>query len=60
MDLLARGRDEVLAYPTVALRAGRVEGLTRRPDEVFAASLGGEQVTSLRVVLACGVQDAGG
>ena len=37
LDLIARGREEVLAYPTAQVRAGRVEGVVRRPDEIGRA-----------------------
>ena len=54
-DLLARGREEVLAYPTAEVRPGRVEQVVRRADGLFEV---GDDLLAHRLVLACGVQDA--
>lgn len=57
VDLIARGREEALAYPTVTIRPGCVQ-VVRRGDGRFDVTVDGEQVTAHRVVLACGVKDA--
>jgi thioredoxin reductase len=54
-DLLARGREEVLAYPTAEVRYGEVTRVERRADGLFEV---GDDLLAHRVVLACGVQDA--
>ena len=53
-ELIARGRDEVCAYPTAQIRPARVDRVSRRDDGLF--ELGGDLVCH-RLVLACGVQD---
>ncbi|HWG93119.1 MAG TPA: NAD(P)/FAD-dependent oxidoreductase, partial [Mycobacteriales bacterium] len=58
LDLISRGREEVLAYPTASVRAGTVDGVVRRDDGLFAVDVGGEQLLAHRVVLATGVRDA--
>jgi thioredoxin reductase len=58
LDLLARGREEVLAYPTAGVHGGRVEAIGRGPGGTFTTVLDGDQVLAHRVVLACGVKDA--
>jgi thioredoxin reductase len=57
LDLVARGREEVLAYPTAQVRAGRVEAITRRDDGLFEVDAG-PPLLAHRVVLATGVKDA--
>lgn len=55
---LARGREEVLAYPTVQVRQMRVDRVGRRDDGLF--TVGDPDAPELachRLVLACGVQD---
>ncbi len=54
-DLLALGREEVLAYPTAQIRAGEVKRIERRHDGLFAVD---DDLLAHRVVLACGVKDA--
>ena len=54
-DLLARGREEVLAYPTAAVREGEVKRVERRDDGLFEVD---DDLLAHRVVLACGVKDA--
>ena len=54
-DLLARGREEVLAYPTAEVRHGQVERVVRRQDGLFEVD---DDLLAHRVVLACGVKDA--
>jgi thioredoxin reductase len=59
LDLLARGREEVLAYPTAEVRAGKVDGITRREDGLFDVDTGDHPpLLAHRVVLATGVKDA--
>ena len=55
LELLARGREEVLAYPTAAIRPGQVAHLAQRDDGLFEV---GQDLLAHRVVLACGVEDA--
>ena len=54
-DLLARGREEVLAYPTAQVRYGEVKRIERRDDGLFEVD---DDLLAHRVVLACGVKDA--
>jgi len=57
-ELIGRGREELLAYPTATLLQERVEGARRLPDGRFAVRLGGgRELTARRLVLACGVRD---
>ena len=53
-ELLERGREEVLAYPTAQIRTQRVERITRRPDGLFVVD---GKLLAHRVVLANGVVD---
>ncbi len=55
VELLERGREEVLAYPTVEVRVGvRADSVVRRDDGLFEV---GDDLLAHRVVLACGVRD---
>ncbi len=54
-DLLAKGREEVLAYPTAQIRLGEVKRVERRPDGLFEVD---DDLLAHRLVLACGVKDA--
>ncbi len=54
-DLIARGRQEVLAYPTAQLRFGEVKRVSRRDDGLFEVD---DDLLAHRLVLACGVKDA--
>ena len=54
-DLLAKGREEVLAYPTAEVRFGEATDVVRRDDGLFAV---GEDLLAHRLVLAQGVKDA--
>lgn len=61
-DLLAAGREEVLAYPTARIVAACVAAVERRDavagEPAFVVLLdGGRRVLAHRVVLACGVGD---
>lgn len=56
-DLIARGRREVLAYPTAQVRVGRVRAVGRRDDGLFAVDLEDGELLAHRVVLATGVVD---
>ncbi len=53
-ELLARGRDELLAYPTARIVPAAVEGISRRADGLFEVN--GAWLAH-RVVLATGVRD---
>jgi thioredoxin reductase len=56
IDLIERGREEVLAYPTAQIRLGvRVDSITRAGDGLFEV---GSDLLAHRLVLACGVRDA--
>ncbi len=54
-ELLERGREEVLAYPTVEIRQRRAGSLARRGDGLFEVD---DDLLAHRLVLACGVKDA--
>jgi len=54
-DLLARGREEVLAYPTAQIRVGEVKRVVQRPDGLFEVD---DDLLAHRLLLACGVKDA--
>ncbi len=54
-ELLERGREEVLRYPTVEVRFAEVGAVRRRADGLFEVN---DDLLAHRVVLACGVQDA--
>jgi thioredoxin reductase len=58
-DLVARGREELLAYPNAALRLARVTGIRRRGDGLFLVAFddGQGDVLAHRVLLATGVVD---
>ena len=55
LELLAKGREEVLAYPTVEVRHRAAAGAARRADGLFEVD---DDLLAHRIVLACGVQDA--
>jgi thioredoxin reductase len=58
-ELLARGREELLAYPTASLVADVVESARLRPGGGFGVTLrSAGLVVAHRLVLACGVVDA--
>ncbi|GAC1444251.1 MAG: NAD(P)/FAD-dependent oxidoreductase [Mycobacteriales bacterium] len=57
VELLARGREELRAYPTATLRTSRAESVHRRPDELFDVLLSDGSLVAHRVVLATGVRD---
>ena len=58
-DLLARGREELLAYPNAALRMARVDAVRRGDDGLFHVRLddGRGPLVAHRVLLATGVVD---
>ncbi|MFP5219503.1 MAG: NAD(P)/FAD-dependent oxidoreductase [Actinomycetes bacterium] len=56
LDLIARGREEVLAYPTAQIRADRVTSIRR--GALFEVDLEHGSFLAHRVVLATGVRDA--
>lgn len=55
LDLLAKGREEVLAYPTVEVRRRSASTVVRRDDGRFDVD---DDLIAHRLVLACGVKDA--
>lgn len=55
VELLARGRDEVLAYPTVSIRRRAASWVARRDDGLIEVD---GDLLAHRLVLACGVKDA--
>jgi thioredoxin reductase len=55
VELLERGRQEVLAYPTVQVRQRSARAVARRDDGLFEVD---DDLLAHRLVLACGVQDA--
>ena len=58
LDFIARGREEVLAYPTAQILSGKVDGVVRRDDGRFDVDTGAGPLLAHRVVLATGVKDA--
>ncbi len=59
LDLLARGREELLAYPTAEVRSGKVDAVCRREDGLFDVGCGEHPaLLAHRLVLATGVKDA--
>jgi ATP-dependent DNA helicase RecQ len=57
VELIARGREEVLAYPTAQIRTGRVCSVARRDDGLFDVALEDGALLAHRLVLATGVVD---
>jgi len=55
LELLATGREEVLAYPTVEMRQRPASTVVRRDDGRFDVD---DDLIAHRLVLACGVKDA--
>ena len=55
LDLIERGREEVLAYPTVEIRYREVQGLHQREDGLFEVD---DDLLAHRLLLATGVKDA--
>ncbi|CAN5329454.1 NAD(P)/FAD-dependent oxidoreductase [soil metagenome] len=55
LELLAKGREEVLAYPTVEVRHRSATTAGRREDGLFEVD---DDLLAHRIVLGCGVQDA--
>ncbi|MCW2571724.1 MAG: hypothetical protein JWO88_1782 [Frankiales bacterium] len=58
LELLERGREELLAYPTASVRPSSVDGIERRRDGLFDVSLVDGDLLAHRIVLATGVRDA--
>lgn len=54
-ELLERGREEVLAYPTVEVRQRRASSVAKRTDGLFEVD---DDLLAHRLVLASGVKDA--
>jgi thioredoxin reductase len=57
VQLLARGREELLAYPTASVQPSAVTAVRRRDDGLFDVSLSDGSLLAHRVVLATGVKD---
>ena len=57
LDLLARGREELLAYPTATLVPATASSVTVE-DDLFVVDAGLATYRAHRLVLACGVRDA--
>lgn len=57
VELLARGREELLAYPTASVRPSTVSSISARPDRLFDVSLVDGELVAHRIVLATGVRD---
>ena len=57
VELLARGRSELLAYPTADVVPSYVESVVRREDGLFEVTLRDGSLFAHRVVLATGVRD---
>ena len=55
LELLAKGREEVLVYPTVQVRQRLASTVVRRDDGRFDVD---DDLLAHRIVLACGVKDA--
>jgi thioredoxin reductase len=55
VELIERGREEVLAYPTASIRRVEVSKVEQRADGLFAVD---DDLVAHRLVLAMGVQDA--
>lgn len=55
--LVAHGRQELLAYPTAAVRRGEVEQARKRDDGQFLVLLADDTLVTRRLVLATGVED---
>jgi thioredoxin reductase len=56
-DLLERGREELLAYPTASILPSSVSGVSRREDELFDVALSDGALVAHRLVIATGVRD---
>jgi thioredoxin reductase len=57
VELLARGREELLAYPTASIRHSAVSTAQRRDDGLFDVSLADGSLVAHRIVVATGVKD---
>jgi thioredoxin reductase len=57
VELLERGRQELLAYPTACVRPGSVSAVSARPDGLFDVVLADGSLVAHRIVLATGVRD---
>ena len=57
VELLERGREELLAYPTASVVRSQVDAVVRRTDGLFDVSLADGALVAHRVVLATGVRD---
>jgi len=57
VELLARGREELLAYPTATILPSSVTSVAVRPGGLFDVRLADGSLVAHRVVLATGVRD---
>jgi thioredoxin reductase len=57
VELLARGREELLAYPTASVLSSYVSSVVRRDDGLFSVGLPDGELLAHRVVIATGVRD---
>jgi len=57
VDLLDRGRSELLAYPTASVVSSYVAGVGRRDDGLFDVTLADDALVAHRLVIATGVRD---
>jgi len=57
-ELLSRGRDELLAYPTASIRRTAVSSVVRRDSGLFDVATDDGGLVAHRVVLATGVKDS--
>jgi thioredoxin reductase len=57
VELLARGREELLAYPTASVLPSYVSAVLRRDDGLFDVTLADGELVAHRVVIATGVRD---
>jgi thioredoxin reductase len=57
VELLGRGREELLAYPTASIRESSVVSVSRRADDLFDVTLADGSLVAHRIVLATGVRD---
>jgi thioredoxin reductase len=58
LDLISRGREEVLAYPTAQIRSDRVSAVAPCERNLFEVTTEHGSLLAHRVVLATGVRDA--
>ena len=57
VELLERGREELLAYPTASVVPSQVTAVGRRDDGLFDVTLSDQSLVAHRLVIATGVRD---